>query len=253
MTQLGAVVARINVTPVKGLRLDNPGAVELTAAGARDDRRFLLVDRQGRLVNGKRIGGRLNLAAAAWDAGEERLTVRLPGGEEVSALVERRDELEVEVYGRHLRCRVVDGPYAEALSGLAGLEVQLVERPEGSWATDARPATLVSQASLDAFGGDGRRFRMLLELDGLDAYGEERWQGWRVGVGETELLVEQPTPRCALPSYDPDTGERTGDMLREILDGRGAIEGLPCLGVYAEVVGAGVVRVGDAVERVGSP
>jgi hypothetical protein len=38
-------------------------------------------------------------------------------------------------------------------------------------------------------------------------------------------------------------------MLREILDSRGAIDGLPCLIVYAEVTGPGVVRVGDTVER----
>lgn len=50
-------------------------------------------------MNGKRVGGRLNLAAADWAAAEERLTVRLPGGEEVSAVVERGRGLDVEVYG----------------------------------------------------------------------------------------------------------------------------------------------------------
>jgi uncharacterized protein YcbX len=243
-----AVVARINVTPVKGLALHHPAQVELTPSGARDDRRFLLTDHGGRLVNGKRVGGGLNLASAEWDRETERLTVHLPTGE-LDATIQRGRALEVEVYGRTLRCTVIEGPFARALADLAGLPVQLVERPEGSWATDSRPATLVSRASLDSFGGDGRRFRMLLELDGLEAFGEDRWQGWRIRVGKVELLVEQPTPRCALPSYDPDTGERTTDMLREILDSRGAIDGLPCLGVYAEVAGPGFVRVGDAVER----
>lgn len=245
-----ATVARINVTPVKGLALQHPAEVELTAAGARDDRRFLLVDEQGRLVNGKRIGGRLSLASAAWQAEEGRLTVRLPGGAETSGTVERGRTLDVEVYGRRLRCRAVEGPFAEGLSSLAGLPVRLVERSDGSWATDARPATLVAEASLHTFGGDGRRFRMLLELAGLEAHAEDGWHGRRVRAGEAVLLVEQPTPRCALPSYDPDTGERTGDMLREILATRGAIDGQPCLGVYAEVLTPGVVRVGDPVERV---
>jgi uncharacterized protein YcbX len=245
-----AVVARINVTPVKGLALHHPAAVELTAAGARDDRRFLLADEAGRLVNGKRVGGGLNLASAEWDTATQRLTVHLPGGEEIAAVVDRGRSLDVEVYGRRLACRVVEGPFAEALSRLAGLPVLLLERPEGSWATDARPATLVSRASLEAFGGDGRRFRMLLELDELEAYAEDRWQGWRVRAGDVELLVEQPTPRCVLPSFDPDTAERTTDMLREILAVRGPIDGQPCLGVYAEVAAGGVVRVGDAVERV---
>ncbi len=39
-------------------------------------------------------------------------------------------------------------------------------------------------------------------------------------------------------------------MLREILSGRGAIDGQPCLGAYAEVKEPAVVRVGDPVERI---
>lgn len=243
-------MARINVTPVKGLALAHPEQVELTSGGARDDRRFLLVDHAGRLVNGKRVGGRLNLASATWDGAACRLALALPGGDSVAEVVQPGRPLDVEVYGRRLRCTVVEGPFAEPLTELAGLPVLLVERPAGAWATDARPATLVSQASLDAFGGDGRRFRMLLELEGIAEYGEDRWQGWRVRVGDVELLVGEPTPRCVLPSFDPDTGERTEDVLRAILDRRGPIHGLPCLGVYAEVTAPGVVRVGDPVERV---
>ena len=49
-----AHVSRINVTPVKSLRLHHPDAVELGRDGAREDRRFLLVDDGHRLYNGKR-------------------------------------------------------------------------------------------------------------------------------------------------------------------------------------------------------
>ena len=99
-------------------------------------------------MNGKRVGGRLALAAARWDAARERLTVRAPGGEEVHGIVGRGRPLDVDVYGRRLRCSVVEGPLADALSELAGLPVALVERRDGTWATDSRPATLVSRASL---------------------------------------------------------------------------------------------------------
>jgi MOSC domain-containing protein YiiM len=39
-------------------------------------------------------------------------------------------------------------------------------------------------------------------------------------------------------------------VLRELLEKRGPIEGEPCMGVYAEVLEPGVVRVGDGVELV---
>ena len=127
------------------------------------------------------------------------------------------------------------------------MPVMLIERAEQIWATDSRPASLISRASLDEFGGDGRRFRMLLELVGLDAYAEDSWSGSRLQIGEVTLEVGPPTPRCVLPLFRPDDAVRDRDMLRDILAERGPIDGQPCLGVFAEVVEPGVVRVGDAV------
>ena len=89
---------------------------------------------------------------------------------------------------------------------------------------------------------------MLLELDGLEALAEEAWGGRRVRVGEATLLVGDPTPRCAVPSASPDTGCRDRDVLRELLERRGPLDGEACLGVYAEVLEPGAVRVGDEVE-----
>jgi uncharacterized protein YcbX len=106
---------------------------------------------------------------------------------------------------------------------------------------------MISQASLALIDGDGRRFRMLLEIDGLEALAEETWHNRRLQVGAATLLVGNPTPRCAVPSADPDTGRRDRDALRELIDARGANNGLACLGVYAEVLTPGLVRVGDPV------
>jgi uncharacterized protein YcbX len=57
-----------------------------------------------------------------------------------------------------------------------------------------------------------------------------------------------PTPRCAVPSASPETGVRDRDVLRELIEERGRVDGKACLGVYAEVLEPGVVRVGDEVE-----
>jgi uncharacterized protein YcbX len=91
---------------------------------------------------------------------------------------------------------------------------------------------------------------MLFELDGVPAHGEDEWRNRRVRVGGAMLLVGDPTPRCAVPTANPDTGVRDRDVLRELLVQRGPIEGEACMGVYAEVLEPGVVRVGDEVELV---
>jgi hypothetical protein len=240
-------VARINVTPVKSLRLHHPDEVELGPDGAREDRRFLLVDDGRRLYNGKRDTS-LVRASATWDAAERRLAVTMPDGTLVEAEAVPNGAALVEVYGRLVRGRVVTGPWADAFSDLVGRSLTLVERDDGAWATDSRPATLVSHASVGLIDGDGRRFRMLLELDGLDALGEEAWGSRRIRVGESTLLVGVPTPRCAVPSASPDTGVRDRDVLRELIDKRGSVDGEACLGVYAEVLEPGIVRVGDVLE-----
>jgi len=242
-------VARINVTPVKSLRLNHPEAIELVADGAREDRRFLLVDGDRRLYNGKRDLG-LVRTSAAWDAETRHLQVTLPGGVVVEDEVGDGQPTVVEVYGRSLRARLVAGPWADALSDLVGRSLTLVERDDGGWATDDRPASLVSRASLDTIDGDGRRFRMLLELEGAPAHAEDEWRNRRVKAGGAMLLVGDPTPRCAVPTASPDTGVRDRDVLRELLEKRGPIEGEACMGVYAEVLEPGLVRVGDAVELV---
>jgi uncharacterized protein YcbX len=242
-----ARIARINWTPVKSLRLHHPEAVELGADGARDDRRFLLVDDGRRLYNGKRDTS-LVRTTAGWDPVSRVLSMTVPSGETIEGVVGRSRPGVVEVYGRQVPAHVVEGPWADALSDLVGRCLTLLERDDGAWATDSRPATLVSRASLGLIDGDGRRFRMLLELDGIEALAEEAWGGRRVRVGEAVLLVGAPTPRCAVPSASPDTGCRDRDVLRELLDVRGPVEGESCLGVYAEVLEPGTVRVGDGLE-----
>jgi len=242
-------VSRINTTAVKSLRLHHPEFVELGPDGALDDRRFLLVDDGRRLYNGKRDTS-LVRTTASWDPGSRVLSMTVPSGELVEAVAVRSRPEEVEVYGRQVRGHAIDGPWADAVSDLVGRSLTLIERDDGAWATDSRPSTLVSRSSVGLIDGDGRRFRMLFELDGLEAMAEEAWGGRPVRVGEATLLVGDPTPRCAVPSASPDTGCRDRDVLRELLQARKVLDGESCLGVYAEVLEPGVVRVGDEVTLV---
>ena len=147
-----ARVARINVTPVKSLRLNHPDEIELVLDGAREDRRFLLVDGDRRLYNGKR-DTTLVRTSAAWDPEARVLSVTLPDGTTVAEQAAPGQPTLVEVYGRPLRGRVVAGPWADALSDLVGRSLTLVERDDGTWATDDRPASFVSRASLETIDG----------------------------------------------------------------------------------------------------
>jgi len=95
---------------------------------------------------------------------------------------------------------------------------------------------------------DGRRFRMLFEVDGLLPHEEDTWMGSDVAIGDAVIRVNGDIGRCVVTSHDPDTGVTTVDTLGALARYRrvGVVEPLP-LGVYGSVVTPGRVAVGDAV------
>ena len=95
---------------------------------------------------------------------------------------------------------------------------------------------------------DGRRFRMLLEIDGVGAHEEDKWIGGEVQAGDAVLRFNGDVGRCVVTSHDPDLGVTDLDTLGTLARYRreGRTEPLP-FGVYGSVVSPGRVRVGDAV------
>ena len=252
-------VAWLSMTPVKSMRLQSVDAIELEATGIRGDRRFYVVDDENALVNAKRLPALLGVQPSVDDG---RLTLRFPDGTTVDGEVRVTDEsIETSFYGRPVEGRVVDGPWAAALSELAGKPVRLARTErEGEGYDRGRIATasLVSTASLDALRAaagtgapvDGRRFRLTVGIDGAAAHAEDGWIGSRVRVGGAVVLVRENVGRCSVTTRDPDTGVRDLDTLGAIAEYRAHIpttEPLP-FGVWCEVVEPGPVAVGDAVE-----
>jgi len=257
VTAPGGRVAWIAAAPVKGLALSLRSEAVLGRAGIDGDRAFYLVDEDGRLVNGKRAGSLLRASA---EADGERLRVRLPDGSRLDGVVELGGSVETNFYGRPVSGRVVHGPWAEALSSLAGFRLTLVRGDAPGDGLDRGPeaaATLVSVAALGALADelglaapvDGRRFRMTLGVDAVPAHTEDGWLGRRVVVGDAAVVPRGNVGRCRVTSLDPDTGERdlaTLDAIERYRNGVETSEPLP-FGVWCEVVEPGRVAVGDPV------
>jgi uncharacterized protein YcbX len=183
-----------------------------------------------------------------------RLSLAFPDGRTVAGDVALGEELETDFWGRPVRGRLVDGPWAAALSAYAGAPIRLVQAERAGDGTDVNPATIVSEescAELARHAGapvDPRRFRMLLTLMGCRAHEEDEWGARRVRIGAAVVRVAGPVPRCVVTTQDPGTGVTDLDTLRAIADSRGRIDGQVPFGVYADVEEPGPVRVGDPVE-----
>jgi uncharacterized protein YcbX len=255
---MAASVVRISIAPVKSLGLVHPEEVELGERGVAGNRRFWLVDEDRRLYNNKRNGPLVRIHPE-WDEQTRELALTFPDGTRVAGVVELEDgPFAVQMYRYDLASRRVLGPWSEALSDFAGERLTLLWAEEG--APDrlyAGGASIVSHASLARLAEvagedeplDGRRFRMLFEIDGVAAHEEDEWIGAQVRVGDATLLINGDVGRCAVTTHDPDTGVPTVDTLKALAHYRreGRKEPLP-LGVYASVVVPGRVRVGDLVE-----
>jgi uncharacterized protein len=243
---------------VKALHVVNPDEVELTHAGVVGDRRFWLVDRNRRLVNGK---GRPELMRVQpeWDEASRRLALAFPDGSVVEGEVEPGEPFAAELYGTPHPSRLVPGPWQEALSEFAGEALTLLwsERGAQDRGTDRGGwATLVSRGSLDHLGAaagaaepvDGRRFRMLFEIDGVEPHEEDTWLGTRVAIGGAVVVPLGDVGRCVVTTCDPDSAVSDLDTLKALAGYRreGVTEPLP-FGVYCNVAVPGRVRVGDAV------
>jgi uncharacterized protein YcbX len=254
-------VVRICIAPVKALHVVNLDEVELTHAGVVGDRRFWLVDRDQRLVNGKEHP-ELMRVQPEWDEVSRRLTLAFPDGAVVEGEVELGEPFEAELYGSPHLSRPVSGPWQEALSDFVGEPVTVLWSEggaqdrggdRGGW------ASLISRGSLEqlrveagaADEVDGRRFRMLFEIDGVEAHEEDTWLGTRVAIGDAVIVPLGDVGRCVVTTCDPDTGVSDLDTLKLLAGYRreGVVEPLP-FGVYCDVAVPGRVRVGDAVRPV---
>jgi MOSC domain-containing protein len=254
-----AVVTRISIAPVKGLALIHPDEVELDTTGALENRRFHIVDGDGRRY-GLIRNGRLVRIRPEYDAASERLKLTFPDGTVADGAVVLGAEIVTDFYGRPVTGRVVHGPWSEALSTAFGRPLRLVQAPPGAAVDRGRGhVSLVSEASLrelarqagEAEPVDGRRFRMLFQVGGLEAHGEDLWLKRRLRIGDALVRIRGTVGRCAITTQNPETGVPDFDTLRVLKDYRGlSADDELDFGIYGEVVEPGRVRVGDAVEPV---
>ena len=163
---------------------------------------------------------------------------------------------ETTAYGEFRMGQLVDGPWAEALSALCRRQVRLVRTESAvdrgtkgavSLVSDGSLRRLAEQAQTDSV--DARRFRMLIEVDGVEPHAEDDWVGREARVGESLLRFEGHVGRCLITHRDPETGEMTLPTLDLLRAYRGDVASTEPLafGIYGRVLQGGTVRIGDSV------
>ena len=285
---LVGTVKTLSRFPVKSMLGEHPAAVDINGSGIVGDRAWGLLDVEtGKVASAKHPRlweSLLGLRATYADGPEPGRAVRieLPDGTTVSSGDADVDKQLSAAVGRdvHLTSEVptsasydeewpdVDGIapsefIAATRSGRSVTGRDLSSLPVGMLAPgtfqDVAPLTLMTTASLRAARAlhpdgdwDDRRFRstVLLDVDG-DGFVEQEWVGKSLRIGDVELSVTAPTPRCVMVTLAQQDLPGDRKLLPTLakhnrLDVLGT--GLyACLGVYASVVRNGRIETGNPV------
>jgi uncharacterized protein YcbX len=251
-----STVTGLATAAVKGTRLREVESVTLGSSGAEGDRRFFLVDERGRLINAMLLG-ELQQIVASFHEPSGRLTLEFPDGAVVEDVVELGASVATRRGSNEFRpAHEVAGPWASALSAWADRPVRLMHTESAIDRGTKGAASLISRASLERLaqeagvdGVDGRRFRMLIEIDGVAAHAEDDWVGRSIRLGESVIHFEGHVGRCKITTLNPERGKAdlpTLDVLRRYRGELPSIEPIP-FGIFGRVLQGGTVRVGDSV------
>ncbi len=253
---MAPVVNGLATAAVKGTRVRAVDQIELDRTGARGNRRFYVIDERGRMLNGKQLGD-LQSVLAEFDVTSGSLQLRFPSGRIARGEIALGPSLITRFFSRPREDRLVLGPWAAALSEFIGQPLRLIQTASAVDRGRRGAVSLISCSSLARLAGvgagsglDARRFRMLVQADGMAAHSEDDWVGQRVRIGEAVVRWHGHVGRCLVTSRDPDTGEidlPTLDLLGSYRRGEPTTEPL-AFGIYGEVLTGGRVRVGDAIE-----
>ena len=209
---------------------NGPSGFDPAAPAYFPKQRFLMLMRNERLAS----------LRTDYDEASHTLTIHWEGRQAACGdLRSTEGRLAIEAFFRRFMPKELRGP-PKVLSG-AGHSFSDVARKVVSIINLASVAAIESAAGAPV---DPLRFRGNLYIAGWPAWREFDLLGCTLTVGNTTRLeVVKRIQRCAATDVDPDTGIRDMTIPRTLMEN---FDHTDC-GVYAEVVTAGDIAVGDTV------
>ena len=265
----GVRLASIHIYPMKAARAVDLDESVVEPWGLAGDRRWLLVDEDGRFVS-QREEPSLARVVVTYGPGTTSVSVAGCPGRQIAAPARGAQLLKVTVWGSTVLAAAA-GPEGDAwFSAYLGRRVRLVylddptRRPvdpeygrDGDVVSfaDGYPLLLTSTGSLDELGRwlteDGgqpvpmTRFRPSVVVTGAPPWAEDRWR--RIRIGAVEFRVVKPCGRCVVTTTDQITGER-GPQPLKMLGRRRRFGQQLVFGQNMIPDGPGTIRAGDPVE-----
>lgn len=258
----GPELAGLFIHPLKSARAVALDAATVEPRGLHGDRRWMLVDAEGRFLSQRshpelaRLGATLGGDTLRLDWAGETLDVAPPAIRDRRTVVvwdDTVDAVAASAADAWLADRLGAGVRLVFMDADARRPVHRGPDSEVSFA-DGYPVLLAVNASLDDLNAritaDGGtpvgmdRFRPNLVVRGAPAWAEDAWR--RLRIGEVEFACVKPCERCVVTTTDQRTGARGAEPLRTLATFRRGEHGV-LFGVNLTPLGTGTLRVGDPV------
>jgi len=262
-------LASIHIYPLKAARGVGLEESFVEPCGLADDRRWLLVDEEGRFVSQREepslarvvvscgpgcirvsADGRTGLVIAEPPAGAPLIKVRVWSDALLAAAAGPEADAWFSAFlGRPVRLVHLDDPTRRPVDPQYGRDGDVVTFADGY------PLLLTSTGSLgelsDWLAADRQapvpmtRFRPSVVVAGAPPWAEDRWR--RIRIGAVPFRVAKPCGRCVVTTTDQITGER-GRQPLTMLGQRRRFGKQLVFGQNLIPDSGGVIRVGDPVE-----
>lgn len=262
---MNKTLSGLYIYPVKSCRGISLNEVSVGSMGPQWDRRWMLVDLNGRFINQAKCP---KLALVSAIVSKDNLLITFPDGTS-HELPLNAGEQEVEVELWNDKCRAVDQGKVinQAFSHFLNVECSLVFIPDDfirpvdpKYATtasdhvsfaDGFPFLVISEASLEDLNSRLKadvpmnRFRPNLVISGCKPYEEDSWK--RIQIGELQFEIVKPCPRCVVTTVEQSTGVKGLEPLKTLAKYRKHEKEI-MFGQNAIHLNHGLLRLGDNVE-----
>jgi len=224
-------IQSLHIYPLKSGRVIDLAEAEVTAWGLAGDRRFMLVDPDGKFITQRKLQSLAQVTASSHDG---VLTLsKLGEAQSILASFDLARRIDVDLWGSKVTAAVALDGVNHALSAWFGIPVLLVHADAEThhqcspdWAgsgvstgfSDGYPVLITTIGSLEALnaatrqaGGDVvgmERFRPNIVLDDTAAFADDHWASLEIGGLRFDLV--KPCARCIMTTQDQLTGDRGG-------------------------------------------
>jgi hypothetical protein len=256
-----AVIRQIYRYPVKGLSAEPLDRVPLTIGRCLpQDRRFAIALGSAQFDPAQpQWLAKINFIMLMRDEKLARLSTQFDPRSDLLTITERGVVLLEASLSDPEGRRAVARFFEDFLGEAVARPLHVVEAPNHAFG-DARPkpnastgqyVSLINLASVGDLAGklgatiDPIRFRANVYFNGLPAWEEQEWVEPEqvLAVGTARMRVVAPITRCAATEVNPETAIRDIAMVAELKRHYGHT----IMGVYAEVVSAGEIGVGNQI------